>query len=91
MINRNQAGSWQGQCAEQAFVAIKELHGNQQHGRKLSTQSYSIFKLVTADAIKCTNKDPKYKAIAAAKLQCNRYNLSATAVDNLRFRIEYSR
>ena len=48
----------------------------------------SVFKLVGADAIKCTNedhkhKDHKHKDTAVTKLQHKRHNIaSATAVDN---------
>ena len=39
-INRSQAGSGKVGVLEQGYVVMKELDGDQQHGRKLSTESH---------------------------------------------------
>ena len=77
---------------KQTFVVVKELDGDQQHGRNLSTEPSSIFKLAAANAIKCTNKDRERKTTAAAKPQHKKAQYSVTEIDTgLSSRMAYSR
>ena len=91
-INRNQAGSWEGQCAGAG------LHCNEGAGwgptswaKVVGTEPTDIFNLFAANAIKHTEKDRKRKAEPAAKVQRKRAWYSPTAVDNsLTARMAYS-
>ena len=92
-MNRSQAGSWQDLCAG------ADLHGNEGAGwrtttwqKAVHTEPSSVFKLVAANVIKCTNKDRKHKATAVAKLQHKKAQYRATAIDmSLSSRMAYSR
>ena len=75
-VNRSQAGFWQGQCAG------ADLRCNEGAGwgpttwqKAVHTEPSSVFKLAAADMIKCTNKDHKHKATAAAKLQRKNHDI----------------
>ena len=92
-MNRSQAGSWQGLCAG------ADLHGNEGAGwgtttwqKAVHTEPSSVFKLVADNAIKCSNKDHKYKATAVKKLQHKKARYSVIAIDmSLSSRMAYSR
>ena len=78
VVNRSQAGSWQGQYAGAG------LHCNEGAGwepttwqKAVHTEPSSVFKLAATNAIKRTNKHHKHKATAAAKLQCKKARYSA--------------